>query len=306
MNLYKVNFNLLKVFHVLMQEQHISRAAAKLYLTQPAVSSSLQQLRELFNDELLIRTPKKMIPTKKALLLAPKVSQVLSNIECIISFEDEFNYKTAERTFTLGMTDYSEFIILPTLYKYLHEQAPNISLRIVATSDFSPEKFESNQLDLGIGIYKDYSKQMNVQPFFTDRAVCAARESNPIFNAPLTLERYVNAEHFSIAIHSYTSHLAEEALRELKVKREIKVVFSSIMPALETMAATDLVGTLPRNIVLFMRHSLPIKFVELPFSMPEVMLAFIWNRQSDADPGLIWLRSVIEKVSKAFKINSNK
>ena len=64
-----------------MREQHVSAAAERLHLTQPAISNSLQQLRELFQDELLIRGPKKMVPTQKALLLAPKIEQAMRQLE---------------------------------------------------------------------------------------------------------------------------------------------------------------------------------------------------------------------------------
>lgn len=131
MNLYRINLNLLKVFSVLMREQHVSDAAKRLHLTQSAISNSLQQLREIFQDELLVRGPKKMLPTKKALLLAPRIDQALSQLEESLFHTDEFNYRTSERIFNLGMTDSAEYIILPKLYEQLKNLAPNVSLKIL-------------------------------------------------------------------------------------------------------------------------------------------------------------------------------
>lgn len=68
MNIYKINLNLLKVILVLMQELHVTSAAKKLHITQPAVSNSLNQLRALFDDELFIRARKKWLPHKKRLI----------------------------------------------------------------------------------------------------------------------------------------------------------------------------------------------------------------------------------------------
>src|SRR3990167_5206841 len=146
MNLYRINLNLLKVFVVLMREQHVSTAANSLGLTQPAVSNSLQQLRELFQDELLIRSGKKMVPTQKALLLAPQIQQALNQLETVIFFSEEFDYKTSSREFRLGMTDYAEYVLLPKLYERIKEVAPHISLKVLTCHEFSPEDFEAEEL----------------------------------------------------------------------------------------------------------------------------------------------------------------
>ncbi len=129
MNIYRVNLNLLKVFVVLMREQHVSAAAKCLHLTQPAISNSLQQLRELFEDELLIRGPKKMVPTQKALLLAPKVAHALSQLETLLFYSDGFEYKISTRIFYLGMTDYTAYVLLPKLYEQLKKLAPHVSVK---------------------------------------------------------------------------------------------------------------------------------------------------------------------------------
>lgn len=300
MNINKVNLNLLKVFHVLMQEQHISRAANKLFLTQPAVSSSLQQLRELFQDELLVRTPKRMVPTKKALMLAPRISQIMQEVEAILFYKDKFDHYNSDRTFTLGMTDYSEFILLPPLYKYLQEHAPKINLKIVACWEFTPEKFENLQLDLGIGIFKGNSKQTLHEPLFNDRAVCVARKDNPIFAKPLTLENYLKADHLAILIQSTTQALTDAALQELNQERNIKITFSTIMPALETLSNSNLIATLPRNIVTTMAKTYPLNYVSLPFKPAEVTLSLIWQKQHDCDTGLTWLRTQIKKISQPY------
>lgn len=302
MNINKVNLNLLKVFHVLMQEQHISRAAAKLFLTQPAVSSSLQQLRRIFQDKLLIRTPKKMIPTKKALMLAPKVAQILDNIECVLSFEDSFNFKTSDRIFTIGMTDYSEFMILPKLYNYLNENNSKISIRVVTCFEFTPEKFDLLQMDIGVGIFRTPYKQLGYHIAFKDYPVCAGRLDNPIFSEPMTLKKYTEAEHLAINVQSQTSFLTDIALADLHTSRNVKVIFSTIMPALETLTHSDLIATIPRNIAVHMsKTSFPIRYVDLPFDVPEVEVGFIWNKQQDADMGLIWLRELLIELTKPLR-----
>lgn len=209
MNLYRINLNLLKVFSVLMREQHVSDAAKRLHLTQSAISNSLQQLREIFQDELLVRGPKKMLPTKKALLLAPRIDQALSQLEESLFHTDEFNYRTSERIFNLGMTDSAEYIILPKLYEQLKNLAPNVSLKILNYNDFSTENFENKKIELYIGLEKKVPKQLIAERLFSDNSVCVAHASHPIFKKPLTLTRYLRAEHLAACVYSEELHRAD-------------------------------------------------------------------------------------------------
>ena len=196
MNLYKVNLNLLKVFQALMREKQVTRAAKKLHLTQSAISNSLNQLRELFNDELFIRDVRTMSPTPKAIRLAPQVEQVLQQIESFLIPDKAFDYVTSNRTFTLGMTDYLDFILLPKLYESLKKQAPNISLKILSIHEFSAEMFTQQQIELGIGFEKKLNSQsLNHESLFSDYAICVNGANHSIFKRPLTLERYLQAEH---------------------------------------------------------------------------------------------------------------
>jgi DNA-binding transcriptional LysR family regulator len=171
-----------------MQEQHVSAAAKRLHLTQPAISNSLQQLRELFKDELLIRGPKKMVPTQKALLLTPQVEQVLRQLETIIFYTGEFEYKISERTFKLGMSDYSEYVLLPKLYEYIKKIAPDVALKIIAYNNFTPDDFESGHIELGISLAKKFPRQLKSEKLFSDQVVCVTRAKHPIFKSSLTLE----------------------------------------------------------------------------------------------------------------------
>lgn len=300
MNIYKVNLNLLKVFVVLMREQHVSTAAKYLHLTQPAISNSLQQLRELFQDELLIRGPKKMVPTQKALFLAPKIEQALSQLETFIFYSDEFKYKTSSRTFNLGMTDYAEYTLLPKLYEQIKKLAPNLSLKIFTYNEFSPEDFENEKLELGIGLEKKFPKQIMTERLFSDCSVCVARENHPIFNQPLTLKRYLQAEHLAVCVYSEELSRPDRALKKLNLARNIKLTLPNVLPALQTLSNSNLIGTFSRNLVIQSEKRYRLKHITAPFVIPEYHIAQIWHRQQDNDSGLIWLRTLIKTICDKY------
>lgn len=297
MNIYRINLNLLKVFVVLMKEQHVSAAAERLHLTQPAISNSLQQLRELFQDELLIRGPKKMVPTQKALLLTPKITQALRQLETSLFYSDDFDYKTSTRTFCLGMSDYSAYVLLPKVYEALAKIAPNLSLKILSYHDFSSEDFEDESIDLGIGLEKKLPAPLMKERLFEDNSVCVAHKDHAIFQQPLTLEYYLTLRHLTTCIYLEEGlSRADLALKKLGLERDIKLTLPNVLPAFQMLATSNLVGTFSRHIVMMAEKQYPLKHITPPFNIPSLHIAQIWHRQQDNDSGLIWLRSLIKEV----------
>ena len=65
-DLRRIDLNLLVVLDALLSEQHVTRAAERLHLSQPAVSHALARLRDLLGDPLLVRAgstqPSKYLP----------------------------------------------------------------------------------------------------------------------------------------------------------------------------------------------------------------------------------------------------
>ncbi len=84
MNIRRINLNLLITLDALLTERHVSRAAQKVFITQPAMSNSLAQLRELFKDKLLVRSSKGMELTPRAIEIAPKIKNILQHPTCFL------------------------------------------------------------------------------------------------------------------------------------------------------------------------------------------------------------------------------
>ena len=78
--LSRVDLNLLVALQVLIEEQSVTRAAERLFITQPAMSKTLQRLRELFDDPLFIRSGRGLVPTPRAVELEKKLPLVLSSM----------------------------------------------------------------------------------------------------------------------------------------------------------------------------------------------------------------------------------
>src|SRR3954470_4303541 len=103
-DLRRVDLNLLVVFETLMTERHVGRAAQRLNVSQSAVSHALGRLRELFGDPLFARHPKGIVPTRRGLVLGPRVADVLNRARAVLMSSPTFDPDRAHR-FTIGQTD---------------------------------------------------------------------------------------------------------------------------------------------------------------------------------------------------------
>src|SRR3569623_1048435 len=99
------SLDLLRCFALLHDERHVTRAAHRAGLSQPAMSRALDRLRELFDDALFVRTPRGMLPTVRADELAPRVRSVLDAAGALIQ-PASFAPATLVRTFVIGTSDF--------------------------------------------------------------------------------------------------------------------------------------------------------------------------------------------------------
>ena len=128
MNLKETDLNLFKAFDVIYTEKNLTKAGEILGITQPAVSNALSRLREMFNDELFIRSSKGMLPTPVAQDIIKDVREALGLMNKTIAQTDSFDPSTSEVTFKISIGDSSEYRLLPILLKELAKDAPNISV----------------------------------------------------------------------------------------------------------------------------------------------------------------------------------
>jgi DNA-binding transcriptional LysR family regulator len=123
------DLNLFKAFDALYAERHVTRAGQRIGLSQPAMSGALTRLREVFNDELFVRSPTGMQPTPRADDLAGPIAAALHLMRSVLQ-GDGFDPATADHIVTIAMTDYAAFVLLPPLLARLAVEAPRLEVRV--------------------------------------------------------------------------------------------------------------------------------------------------------------------------------
>src|SRR5437899_8596319 len=103
MNLRSIDLNLLVALDALLTERHVTKAADRVGLSQPAMSNALSRLRAMFGDELLVRTATGMKPTPRASELTEPLRQLLRQVERVLESDSGFDPMASERLFTVRM-----------------------------------------------------------------------------------------------------------------------------------------------------------------------------------------------------------
>ncbi len=296
-----MNLNLLKSFDALMLTRNVSEAAEMLYITQPAMSNLLRQLREMMQDEVLIRRKKAMIPTPKALKLAPEIHALLQRMEQLLILPSEFDPASSTKTFTLGMNDYIEFVLLHQIIAHVEKYAPHITFKIMLIDNVDlRDVYEKQGVDLCIGVSRNPDAQLNSEELFTETIVCAANKNHPLFKGghKLTLKQYLAAQQLVILppLSMPDVALTERALTKIGARRDVKVTVTHVLATLQTLKHTHLIGTLPRTFAKVAERAYQLKLLELPLKIPSFKVSGVWHKIHQYDPGHQWLREQIKFI----------
>lgn len=192
----RYDLNLLPVFLALMEERSVTRAAARLGITQPALSNSLNRLRDTLRDPLFIRERYGIKPTQLAEEIAPTIEAALAQLDDLILNQQEFQPAKAERLFTLAPNSYVELVLMPALVARTRELAPGIKLRMTAFgNDLAETGVISGTTALVIGRIVDPPGNLVVQHLMDDGLACAVRKDHPDVRDHISREQYERLKH---------------------------------------------------------------------------------------------------------------
>ncbi|HET8930515.1 MAG TPA: LysR family transcriptional regulator, partial [Acidimicrobiales bacterium] len=189
MNLVNLDLNLLVSLDSLLRERSVTRAAASMGLSQPALSAALAKLRRHFGDDLLVRSGNSYLLTPLAAQLREQCSVALADIERVFAAVPEFDPADCEREFHILSSDYGSAVLAAALSAALAARAPRARLRF---EQHSPEIVEEaterlRSADL-IWIPHGFLGDLPHMDLYTDRWVCIADADNPDIDGELSLD----------------------------------------------------------------------------------------------------------------------
>ena len=298
MDINKVDLNLLLVFSAMLQHQNVTRAGQAIGVSQPAMSTALARLREMFNEPLFVRSAGGMKPTPRAVELADPVHRVLDLIRGEIMQTTSFEPRQTARTFTISTADIGEIVFLPRVLKQFSAEAPHADLRsLTLPSRVVEENLESGNLDLAVGYFPDLTKSTIFQQrLYRYSFVCIARADHPGIGARITLKQFLGANHAIVRPDGRNRGIVEQMLQEKGLKRRVQLQVSHFTSLPTIVADTDLIATVPRSVGQHFAKLANIKLLEMPIRTPLNHIKQYWHRRFHRDPANIWLREMLAKL----------
>ncbi|AGI25388.1 putative transcriptional regulator [Pseudomonas sp. ATCC 13867] len=302
-DLRRIDLNLLVILDALLDERHVSRAAERLAMTQPAVSHALNRLRDLLDDPLLVRAGNQMLLTRRAFDLAGPLRDILGGVRRLV-LGDDFAPASAELELRLGMSDYGAWVVLPSLLAILRREAPGIHLDVRQASRLGmAEQVASGELDAALGVFPMLPEGVRAQRLFEERFVCLCAAETLAGRSRLTLEEYLAAPHLRVALQQSPAEEIDSHLENLGRRRQVAATVPHFSVAPSLLAGTDLVLTIAERMLPDDLGAHGLASFEPPLHLARFDFVQIWSDSREDDPARRWLRG---KLAQAVGLDLRK
>ncbi|WP_285356804.1 LysR family transcriptional regulator [Pseudomonas sp. lyk4-R2A-10] len=293
-DLRRIDLNLLVILDALLTEQHVTRAAERLHLSQPAVSHALARLRDLLDDPLLVRAGSGLVPTARALELAAPLAETLAQVQSLLA-PNTFDPTSARRTFRLAMSDYGAALILPGLIRTLRAEAPGIDLQIShASREGMVEGLLNGDIDLAAGVLPELPGELRSTPLFEERYVCLLDRQSLPAGGVLDLPTYLSRPHVLLEMRGSGTPEIERTLTALRERRRVAISLPHWSVAPRFISGTDLILTVASR-ALNEVDDQSLIVLPPPFEIAPFTFVSAWHKRRGGDQALNWLNRRIEQ-----------
>ena len=299
-NLSGLDLNLLPALDALLRRRNVTRAAADVGMSQPAMSRALGRLRDLQNDPLLVRTRSGYALTPHAQAIQPLLGSALRGLRDLFRRET-FDPAIERRVVRLAASDAQTVLLLPGVMARLAREAPGIDLRVEGYSADLPARLDSGALDLAFALSSTpLPPGTHSEVVGEDVLALVLRRGHPAAGRRWSLADYGSHQHVGVALLGDGQSEIDALLAAAGVSRRIALVTPHFMAALAAVAATDMVTTL--SAALARRFAEPLGLVLLDTPLPEtrLVLTLVSSHVRAADPLLAWLRAVVREVARTL------
>jgi DNA-binding transcriptional LysR family regulator len=292
--------SLLLTLDALLRDQNVTHAAARLNITQSALSARLTRLRQLLNDPLFIpaASGRGMIPTPHAVALQPELTRLLERLHEFMQTAHSFDPRTSKRIFRIAATDNPAAILAPDLIPLIKSQAPEVRIAFTLPDKTRiAEHLEQGDVDLFAGTAEDGASGLIANTLFEDEFATAQRTGHPRGQAALTLDEFCSLDHLLISTSGgHFSGMIDHALGEVGRERSVTVSIQSYALAPLVLATTDCLCTLPRRFLE--RFTGVLDLFEPPLALAPFQMNLFWHPRMRRDPAHSWLRKQVTESAR--------
>ena len=299
MNLASLDLNLLVSLDALLQQRSVTRAAAQMGLSQPALSASLARLRRHFDDELLTRVGNTYRLTPLAVQLKELTRIALSGVERVFVAQPDFDPASTRREFSLLVSDYVVAVLGDTLARLLTEEAPHARLRLTTNTPDQVDRADQALLTTDLLLMPHgFLTDLCHRDLYRDEWVCLVSAENTGVGDALDAD-HLRTLPWVVSYHGRTASTpAALQLRMLGVEPRVQVVTESFLAVPGLVAGSDRIALLQRRLVELLPLDTGVRALPLPFELAPLIEAMWWHPVFDEDPEHAYLRGLVQHAAE--------
>lgn len=298
-DLDSLDLNLLRVFDAVARERHVTRAAQRLNLSQPAVSNALNRLRQALGDELFLRRPGGVEPTELAAALAAPVAEVLDRLRETLSVHAPFDPATSDRVFPVAFSEYAEAVLAPPLLAMMAREAPGCLLAIRHGDRTNwQELLERGEAQLAVAVLPEPPAIYTRVRLLPEEFLTVMRPGHPLAEGEMTIERFVSVPHILHSPNGSRDGALDGPLAEAGHPRRLGAVVAHLAAVPEILTRTDMIITLSARLACAMGRAHGLVVRKPPVAIRHTRLSLVFHRRFEADPGHAWLRRMLIALAR--------
>ncbi len=239
--LIRTDLNLLVALQILLEERNVTRAAERLSVSQPALSKTLQKLRDSFEDELFTRTAHGLVPTPRAEALAKELPSLLEQVEHVLG-DEAFDPETFVGCFKLLLPPILSEALLPGLMADLSETAPGVQIITAEVAPNFQEQLKKGEADFAAFVALDTERDILAEPIATLAPRCYMRTDHPLADKEMTLADFLAFPHLRLYLPGLTrenTSMVDDVLGQYGVHRKISLETTQFAAAVGVLCRTD-------------------------------------------------------------------
>ncbi len=294
-----VDPRLLRILIVISEERSVTRAAERLNVSQPALSTSLRRLREEFGDPLFVRAGKELVPTDRAVTVLDQAKEIMQRLQAISQASAPFDPGTDSLSLNIEASEYTHQTVLPRLMSIIARDAPltRINMRPLDYGRLGIA-LENGTLDFAILPEHLAPKSLKMRKLFDEEFVCLMRRGHPLAQNALSATELASYPHIRVApVLTQGQSPVDAAFKRAGLSREIALSVTSYASVPQIVASTDLVAFFPASMVDGLDH----RFVVLssPFHAGRTTMSLIWHPRKHDSLAHRWARQTLAKAAQA-------
>ena len=296
-----MDLNLLLVLDTVLAERSVARAARRLHVTPSAISNALARLRVALGDPLVTRKGRGIVPTPRALEVAPRLAHAIAQLERVVT-HGAFDPASCSRSFTLAMADAGQVAWLPNIVSAMAREMPNANLRVVGIASLlSLGDLASTEVDLHIGV-RATGPGIHAQALLEEETVLVCRNDHPACTRRLTRRRLEALRHVGVemAPGQGLRDVVAAAYAQARTARTVTLTVPTFAAAAAVAAATDLVATLPASLFAAQGRRTGLRVVLGPVPRHTVPIAICWHERTHTDPAKVAFRELVRGAIEAL------